>query len=94
MNSSMTINFHERFPRQLTSPEELPEPLRAVLIEALAPDDSLRLLIFGPAGKILDHSHAATVLVLLDFEWLWASCDEETSVPRCWRSATGLSNFK
>lgn len=81
MNSSMIINFYERFPRQLNSPKELPEPLRAALLRALAPDDSLRLLIFGPAGKILDHNHAATVLALLDSEWLWVGCEKETSVP-------------
>jgi hypothetical protein len=53
-------------------------------------------LIFGPAGKILDHSHAATALALLDSDWLFVSCDEETSVPeavRCSYADTLLVTF-
>lgn len=92
----MTTNFWDRFPSKLKSPIEAPDPLRGALLQAFKPDDSVQLMIFGPASKTPGRRSAATVLAILDSEWIFASAGAETDMPvvtRCRFSDTLMATF-
>ncbi|MGO8675986.1 MAG: hypothetical protein ACLQVX_08955 [Limisphaerales bacterium] len=81
----MKRELWERFPAKLKTVEETPEPLCSAALAALKPEDETLLLIFGPAQKILGKISLATLLVILDKEWIVVTGTEEikTEVFRC-----------
>jgi hypothetical protein len=76
----------DRFACRLSAVEEAPEPLRSAMVAALNGDQQVRLLLFSPASRTLDHCSPATLLAVLDGEWLLASGAEEIP-PRLARAA-------
>jgi hypothetical protein len=78
-------DFWDRFACKLKSVDEAPEPLRSTLIATVKPDEAMRLLLFGPAHKTFDKCSPATLLAVLDHEWVVVSGMEETppSIARC-----------
>jgi hypothetical protein len=70
----------------LASVEEAPEPLGSAMVAALNGDQQVRLLVFSPGSRTLDHCSPATLLAVLDGEWLLVSGAEEIA-PRLARAA-------
>ncbi len=66
--------------------EEAPEPLRSAMSAALEGGQRLQLMIFGPAAKTLGQCSPATLLAVLDDEWVLVSGAEEMP-PRLARAA-------
>lgn len=74
----MKKDFWDRFASKLKSVDEAPEPLGSALRAALRPEDSVRLLLFGPAAKSVHKTSPATLLAVLDREWVLVSGTQET----------------
>lgn len=92
----MTRSFWERFAAKLESAHEAPSPLREAMIQEIKPGDSLHLLVFGPAGKIMHQKSSATLLAILDHEWILVSASDEAETPfigRCHFSDTLFLTF-
>jgi hypothetical protein len=88
----MTSGLWERFASRLKTVADAPEPLRGAMLAALKPADVVRLLVFGPADKNLNTSSPATLLALLEDEWILVSGTEEIQpeVHRCGFAGTLL----
>jgi hypothetical protein len=82
----MKAELWERFASRLKTVDETPEPLRAAAFAALKPDDEIRLLVFGPAQKVLGNISPATLLEILENEWLVVTGTEEIT-PELFRCA-------
>jgi hypothetical protein len=81
----MKRDLWERFSAKLKTADETPEPLCSAALAALKPNDKIRLLIFGPAQKVLGKISRASLLVILDEEWIVVTGTDEikTEVVRC-----------
>lgn len=66
----MKRDFWDRFASKLKTVDEAPEPLHGALLAALKPGESARLLVFGPAHKGSGRRLPASLLALLDAEWV------------------------
>jgi hypothetical protein len=55
------------------------------MLSALKPDDAIKLLVFGPAQRLLDRVLPATLLAILDRDWILAIGAEasQPEVSRC-----------
>jgi hypothetical protein len=73
----MKRDFWNRFASKLKSVDEAPEPLCSAMRATLKPNDSIRLLVFGPAEKRLGNTSPATLFAVLDREWVVVSGLEE-----------------
>ena len=84
--------IQDRFTSRLTTMDEAPESLLRTLRAMLKADDIIHLLLFGPANKIPGQESPATLLALLDSEWVVVSGTEDIkpSVVRCSFAATLL----
>ena len=91
----MKPELWERFARRLKTVDETPEPLRALALAALKPDDQIRLLVFGPAQRVLDNISPATLLAIFENEWLVVVGSKEIKpeVSRCAFADTLLVEF-
>jgi hypothetical protein len=69
----MKRDLRDRFASKLNSVYEAPEPLCGAMQAALKPGDAIRLLILGPAFTSLGKSSIATLLAVLDQEWIIVS---------------------
>jgi hypothetical protein len=81
----MKRGLWERFAAKLKTVDDVPEPLYGAARAALKLDDKIRLLIFGPAQKVLGKISAASLLIILDEEWIVVTGTDEikTEVFRC-----------
>jgi len=68
------------FAARLHSIDEAPEPLRGAVTRALGSDDNIRCLIFGPIQKVIGKVSPASLLAILDHEWIIAVCGEDTQL--------------
>jgi hypothetical protein len=68
----------DRFACGLSTVEEAPEPLRSAMSAVLHGGQPLQLLLFGPVAKTLGQCSPATLLAVLDDEWVLVSGAEET----------------
>lgn len=73
------------FAAKLNSVEEAPEPLRDAALAALHPHDTIKLLVFGPAQRTIGKTDPASLLAILDREWIIVTFCEHTGtqVYRC-----------
>lgn len=82
----MKTSLDDRFASKLKTPADAPEPLRSKFVAALHPDDAIQLLVFAPAERIVGEYSPATLLAVLDHEWIFVTTSEdeiETPVVRC-----------
>jgi hypothetical protein len=81
----MKRGLWERFAAKLKTLDDVPEPLFGAARGALQPDDKIRLLVFGPAQKVLGEISTASLLMILDEEWIVVTGTEEikTEVFHC-----------
>lgn len=70
----------DRFASKLNSVDEAPEPLCGAMQAALNSGDAARLLIFGPAFTSLGQTSVATLLAVLDQEWIVVSGTEASQL--------------
>lgn len=80
------------FATKLTSLAEAPEPLRGSLDRVLGPGDNIRCLIFSPMQTAASKVAPASVVAILDDEWVVAvyGLGGEPEVHRCNFAATLL----
>ena len=73
------------FAAKLRSVDEAPEPLRSAMFEVLEPQDAIRWLIYGPTQKVVGRVSPASLLAILEHEWIVVVCGEnaEPEVHRC-----------
>jgi hypothetical protein len=73
------------FSIKLTSIEEAPEPLRAAMLTAPTPHDVIRCLIFGPTQGTIANPSPASLLAILEREWIVVLVGEDigSTVCRC-----------
>lgn len=76
----MTRGLWEKFPSRLKTVDEAPEPLRGAMLASLKPDDEIHLLVFGPASKHLETFSPATLLAILEREWILVAGTEQLPV--------------
>lgn len=91
--AAMKTSLDDRFASKLKTPEDAPEPLRSKLVAALHRDDAIQLLVFAPAERIVGEYSPATLLAVLDHEWIFVTTSDdqsETPVVRCRFSDTLL----
>jgi len=69
----MKRDLWDRFASKLNSLDEAPEPLCSAMQTALKPGDAIRLLILGPSFNSLGKNSTATLLAVLDQEWIVVS---------------------
>lgn len=69
----MKYPLWDRFASKLNSVDEAPEPLCGAMQAALKPGDAIRLLILGPVFTSLGKNTTATLLAVLDQEWIVVS---------------------
>jgi hypothetical protein len=69
----MKYPLWDRFASKLNSVDEAPEPLCSAMRAVVKPGDAIRLLILGPAFTSLGKSSIATLLAVLDGEWIVVS---------------------
>lgn len=74
----MKRDFWDRFASKLKSLEEAPEPLRGAVAAAIKSEDAVRLLVFGPAYKGGGQRLPASLLAVLDAEWVLATGTDTT----------------
>ena len=82
----MKTALDDKFASKLKTPDDAPEPLRSKLATVLHPDDVIQLLVFAPAERIVGEYSSATLLAVLDHDWIFATTSEdesETSAVRC-----------
>jgi hypothetical protein len=85
LRSGSTLWDRVGFSIKLTSIEEAPEPLRAAMLAALTPDDVIRCLIFGPTQGTIATPSPASLLAILEREWIVVLVGEDigSAVCRC-----------
>jgi hypothetical protein len=73
------------FAAELRSVDDAPEPLRAAMLEELNPHDVIEMLIFGPAQRTIGKASPASLLAILQHEWVIAVFGENVAlqVYRC-----------
>ena len=73
------------FAAKLRSVDETPEPLRSAMLEAIKPQDAIRWLIYGPTQKVVGKVSPASLLAILEHEWIVVVGGEnaEPEVHRC-----------
>jgi len=69
----MKRDLWDRFASKLNSVDEAPEPLCNAIRPVVKPGDTIRLLILGPAFTSSGKSSIATLLAVLDQEWIVVS---------------------
>jgi hypothetical protein len=81
------MEIDTRFPIKLNTVSDAPEPLRSALVESLASEEPVRLLVHAPAFEAGDEKSSATVLAVTNNGWLVASKTEDGA------AAAEKSNF-
>ena len=81
----MRKGLWDGFATCLASVKEAPEPLRHAMLAALPGDDQVRMLLLSPACKTLGQCSPATLLAVLDHEWVVVSGTEQLQ-PRAARA--------
>jgi hypothetical protein len=73
------------FAARLNSVAEAPEPLRGAVTRALTPSDNIRCLLFGPTQRVIGRVFPASLMAILDDEWIVAIGDKgvRAEVHRC-----------
>jgi hypothetical protein len=59
-----------KFASKLPSVEDAPEPFRSAMVAVLKPSDVVRSLIFGPAEDLIRKILPASLLAILEDEWI------------------------
>lgn len=70
-------NLWDRFASRLQTVQDAPEPLGSAMLAALKRNDEVRLLIYGPAQKVLNKTSPSTLLAILQHEWILVTGSEE-----------------
>lgn len=65
------------FAAKLNEVDEAPEPLRGALTRVLGSNDNIRCLIFGPMKRVNGKVSPASLLAILNHEWVIAVCGED-----------------
>lgn len=73
----MKLPLWDRFASKLNSVDEAPEPLCGAMRAVIKPGDNIRSLILGPAFNSLGRTSIATLLAVLDQEWIVVSGMEQ-----------------
>lgn len=68
------------FAARLASLEEAPEPLRGAMLAALTPRDVIRCLVFGPSQRTAASASPASLLAILESEWIVALVREDSGL--------------
>jgi hypothetical protein len=69
------------FAAKLRGTDEAPEPLRTTLVAALQPYDVIRCLIFGPSQRTAADIKPASLLTILEHEWVMViTCEDVGAV--------------
>jgi hypothetical protein len=90
MEMSFALWDRTGFATKLNAIEQAPEPLRGALTRTLRLNDSVRCLIFGPIQKVIGKVSPASLLAILNDEWVVIICGEDgqPKVYRCDFTAT------
>lgn len=83
------------FAAKLNEVDEAPEPLRGALTRVLGSNDNIRCLIFGPMKRVNGKVSPASLLAILNHEWVIAVCGEDAlpEVHQCDFAATLLAEL-
>jgi hypothetical protein len=73
------------FAAKLNSVEEAPDPLRDPMLAALHPHEAIELLIFGPSQRTIGKTDPASLMAILEHEWIIVTFGEHigTQIYRC-----------
>jgi hypothetical protein len=82
-----THNLWDRvaFAAKLNSVDDAPEPLRDAMRSALHSHDTIQLLIFGPSQRTIGEAGPASLMAILEREWIIVTFCEDagTQIYRC-----------
>jgi len=76
----MKRTIWDKFASKLETIDDAPESHRAAFLNTLQPDDTIRLLVFGPANKTLGMNSPATLLAVTNNGWISVSGEEDEFV--------------
>lgn len=76
----MNAVLSDKFATKLHSPLQAPEPLRSALLGVLRDNDSMHSIVFAPQDKIAGQTIPASVLVLLQKDWIFAGANDQNNL--------------